>query len=115
MRSLRHICTLILLLVVGLGFSVPTAHAAMCTPASAPALAGDMSSPNDCNDCGGQSDNMAAGLCVMVCPASAACTLLLPAATQLSVFYPADRVAATSPLYEDWLKLLDPFPPKHPV
>lgn len=115
MRSfLRHSRTLILLLIMGLGLSVHTAHA-MCTAASAPALAGDMSSPNDCNDCGGRNDNMAAALCGMVCPASAACTLFLPTATQLSIFYPADRVAATRTLHEDWLRLLDPFPPKHPV
>lgn len=115
MRSfLRHSCTLILLLVMGLGLSVHTAHA-MCMADAAPPLAGDMSLPNDCNDCGGQSDDMAGGLCVMVCPASAACSLLLPATNQLSIFYPADQVAATSSLHEDWLRPLDPFPPKHPV
>lgn len=115
MRSfLRHSCTLILLLAMGLGLSISTAHA-MCSAAPAPALAGDMSLRSDCNDCGGQSHNMAGGRCVMICAASAACSLFVPAEIQLRIFYAADRVAATSTLHEDWLKPLDPFPPKHPV
>lgn len=111
---LRHSCTLVLLLVMGIGLSVHMAHA-MCIAASAPALAGDMSLSSDCNDCGGQSDNAPVCLCVMVCPASAACTLFIPAVTQLNIVYAAEPVASLSTLHEDWLRPLDPFPPKRSV
>lgn len=109
---MRHSCTLLLLLV--LGFSVHAAHA-MCTAASAPALAEEMSLPNNCNGCGEQSDNAPACLCGVVCPGSAACTLFIPAVTQLNIVYAAEPVASLSTLHEDWLRPLDPFPPKRSV
>lgn len=115
MRSIfRHSCALILLLVMGLGVTLHGAQAS-CMADSAPVFAGDMSLPGDCNDCDGQSGKMTSGICATICPTSAACALLVPAATQLVLSYAADRVAAASNLHDDWLKPLDPFPPKLPA